>query len=63
MAAPHVTGAAALVWSARPSLTAAQVRSLLERSARDLGPPGHDPRFGYGLVQVKAALDELARSP
>lgn len=63
MAAPHVTGVAALVWSARPSLTAAQVRSLLERTALDLGSPGQDPRFGHGLVQARAALDALARSP
>lgn len=63
MATPHVTGVAALVWSAQPSLTAAQVRSLLERTALDLGPAGHDPRFGYGLVQARAALDALVRSP
>ena len=63
MAAPHVTGAAALVWSARPSLTATQVRSLLEDSARDLGEPGPDARHGHGLVQVQAALEALQRMP
>ncbi|HYO54750.1 S8 family serine peptidase [Archangium sp.] len=63
MAAPHVTGVAALVWSARPTLTATEVRSLLERTAKDLGEPGHDPRYGYGLVQAKAALDALQQVP
>lgn len=63
MATPHVTGVAALVWSARPSLTATEVRTLLESTAKDLGEPGHDIRYGYGLVQAKAALDALPPSP
>jgi subtilisin family serine protease len=65
MATPHVSGVAALVWSARPKLTNAQVRSLLERTAKRLADPG-DPAtneekdlvFGWGLVQAKAAVDK-----
>jgi subtilisin family serine protease len=63
MATPHVSGVAALVWSARPSLTASQVRQILQESARDLGATGRDPIFGYGLVQAKAAIDRLATFP
>ena len=63
MAAPHVSGVAALVWSARPTLKASEVRELLERSAKDLGAKGHDPRYGHGLVQAKAALDALQQRP
>ncbi|HEX5751385.1 MAG TPA: hypothetical protein VFZ09_34495 [Archangium sp.] len=37
------------------------MRDLLERSAKDLGPPGHDAAFGFGLVQVRAALELMAR--
>jgi subtilisin family serine protease len=59
MAAPHVSAVAALVWSARPTLKASEVRELLERTAKDLGDSGHDPRYGHGLVQAKAALDAL----
>ncbi|SEM20776.1 PA domain-containing protein [Stigmatella aurantiaca] len=62
MATPHVTGVAALVWSARPSLTALQVRELLEKSAKNLGPDGKDNTFGYGLVQAKAALELLEKT-
>jgi subtilisin family serine protease len=63
MATPHVTGVAALVWSANPSLTASEVRQLLESTAKDLGESGKDPRYGYGLVQAKAALDALRQRP
>jgi subtilisin family serine protease len=63
MAAPHVTGVAALVWSKQPSLQAAEVRRLLESTAKDLGEPGRDPRYGHGLVQAKAALDMLQTIP
>jgi subtilisin family serine protease len=61
MATPHASGVAALLWSARPSLTHEQVRDLLERSAQDLGPQGRDPVFGFGLVQARAALELMAR--
>ncbi|MGZ3459388.1 MAG: S8 family serine peptidase, partial [Archangium sp.] len=63
MAAPHVSAVAALVWSARPSLKASEVRTLLERTAKDLGEPGRDAKYGYGLVQAKAALDLLQQTP
>ncbi|WP_224247581.1 S8 family serine peptidase [Hyalangium gracile] len=56
MATPHVSGVAALVWSARPSLTATQVRELIEDSAKDLGPTGRDKVFGHGLVQAEDAM-------
>jgi subtilisin family serine protease len=54
-AAPHVAGAAALVLSVRPSLDGAGLLALLEDTAADLGDPGLDPRFGWGLVDVDAA--------
>lgn len=56
MATPHVAGVAALVWSARPLLTAQQVRDLLQDSAKDLGTEKKDNTYGYGLVQAKDAL-------
>jgi subtilisin family serine protease len=63
MATPHVSGVAALVWSARPSLTAAQVRAILEETAEDLGATGRDTTYGFGLVRAKAALDKLQTLP
>ncbi|MCC6069632.1 S8 family serine peptidase [Massilia sp. GCM10020059] len=59
MATPHVSAVAALVWSYFPSCTAAQLRSSLGKSAQDLGSAGRDERYGYGLVQAKAAYDRI----
>jgi len=56
-AAPFVSGAAALLLSARPELTAAEVRRMLLQSARDVGTPGVDPRSGYGVLDLRAAMD------
>ncbi len=55
-AAPHVSGAAALVWQMFPFFTADQVRQTLLGTARDIGPPGVDDRFGYGLLDVGKAV-------
>ncbi|MCP3142926.1 S8 family serine peptidase [Pyxidicoccus xibeiensis] len=67
MATPHAAGVAALVWSARRDLTAAQVRQALEKSAKDLGPALKDAKYGHGLVQaadaIKYANDTWPRPP
>lgn len=59
MATPHVSAVAALVWSNFPSCTNAQLRNVLDTTAVDLGAAGRDVYFGYGLVQAKAALDQI----
>ncbi len=56
MAAPHVSGLAALVATVNPSLNAAGLRSVIESSAVDLGAPGLDPVFGYGRIDVARAV-------
>jgi subtilisin family serine protease len=53
-AAPEVAGAAALVWAADPSLTAAQVAAILERTASGHGT--WNPELGYGVIDVAAAV-------
>lgn len=60
MATPHVSGVAALVWSYYPSCTAVQMRDSLDKSAMDLGAPGRDVNYGFGLVQAKAAYDRIS---
>ena len=60
MATPHVAGVAALIWSRHLGCSNAEIRTALGASALDLGEPGRDSVFGYGLVQAKAADDLLA---
>jgi hypothetical protein len=56
MAAPHVTGAAALVLAANPGLTRSELRARLLDHAADLGAEGEDDEFGAGLVDADAAV-------
>jgi subtilisin family serine protease len=57
MATPHVAGAIALLLAQRPELGYEEVRAILRASAEDLGDPGHDRRFGAGLLRPDVALD------
>ena len=59
MATPHVSGVAAIVWSADPNATNADVRDALTSTAQDLGAAGRDTSYGYGLVQALAATEAL----
>jgi len=52
MAVPHVTAAAALIWSSKGSWDNQHVRVALRQYALDLGPPGRDDYYGYGLVNA-----------
>ena len=54
--APSVVGAAALIWSANPNWSAAQVRERLISSALDLGPTGYDEKFGHGRISAFQAF-------
>jgi subtilisin family serine protease len=56
MAAPHASGVAALAVSRHGSMSPAQLRSILQRSADDLGQPGNDPFYGAGRVNGANAV-------
>lgn len=59
MSAPHVSGAAAVLFSSDPGLTGSQVREALTATAIDLGRPGVDDAYGYGLIDLYAAWQYL----
>jgi subtilisin family serine protease len=58
-AAPVVTAAAALALSVDPSLTPAEFMALLADTAEDLGTPGRDNAYGYGLLRVDRLLQAM----
>lgn len=62
MAAPMVAGVAAMVLGEAPNLTAAQVRTILQTTADDLGDVGQDPIFGHGRVNALAAVQAAHRA-
>lgn len=57
MAAPIVTGVAALIWSNEPKLSKVAVEYRLYDSAVDLGTKGKDIYYGNGRVNAKKALE------
>jgi VCBS repeat-containing protein len=63
IAAPHVSGVAALLAGAFPSASADAIDLAVKQSATDLGAAGPDDVFGYGWVDAKAAYDVLVVPP
>lgn len=61
MATPHVTAAAALMLSVNPSLSPADVTSMLKTTANKTGIPGYTlNEYGAGLLDVSAVLTTVA---
>jgi subtilisin family serine protease len=61
MATPYAAAEAALLMAENPNLTNDRVEQIMESTASDLGSPGRDDFFGYGLVNPRSAA--LAASP
>ena len=55
MAAPHVSGFAALLMQQGITSPAA-VEAAMEQFSTDLGPAGRDDQYGYGLINPRASL-------
>jgi len=60
-AAPFVAGVAALV--ASTSLDSQAAADTIAAGARDAGPPGEDPQYGYGIVNARATVALLKSGP
>ncbi len=56
MATPHVAGVMALLLSANPELTVAEMDQILEETSIDLGATGKDNNFGAGRIDAYAAV-------
>jgi hypothetical protein len=62
-AAPHAASIAALLLSAKPSLTPAQIRTALTSTAIDIDAAGYDNVSGFGIVMPVPALQSLGITP
>ncbi|MFH0870068.1 MAG: S8 family peptidase [archaeon] len=63
LAAPHVAGVAAIIWSYNQSLSNEEVRAKLRNDALDLGATGKDDYYGYGLVLVNLSAENYNYTP
>ena len=56
MACPHAAGVAALMLAVDPTLTPAEIETILKDTATDLGTPGRDDLYGAGLIHAERAV-------
>jgi subtilisin family serine protease len=63
MATPHVSGVAALVFAANPSLTNKDVQNILDSTAIDIGAASRDTWYGYGLINPVDAIAKATNTP
>jgi subtilisin family serine protease len=56
MAAPHVAGVVALMYEACPHLHVDDVKQILYGTALDLGTPGKNNQYGWGMVDALEAV-------
>jgi thermitase len=56
MASPHVAALAALIRSVNPELKNTEVMDIIRKNVIDLGDTGRDKYYGYGQIDVYAAL-------
>ena len=59
MAAPAVSGLAALLKSQEPNLTTKQIKERIEKGADDLGSSGFDNYYGHGRINVYNTIKNL----
>ena len=63
LSAAFVSGVAALMIARNPGISAADVRSTLTSTARDLGPKGRDDQFGAGQADAFNAVSAISAAP
>lgn len=60
MAAPHVSGLSALIWSINPEMAPLSLRNILSGTADDLGTVGWDAEYGWGRINAERAARAVA---
>ncbi|QOR66382.1 S8 family peptidase [Cytobacillus suaedae] len=52
MSTAYATGVLALIMETNPDASASKLRTILQETSKDIGPPGKDSLYGYGIVQI-----------
>jgi len=60
MAAPHASGAVAILRQKNPAATVDEIKEALLVSAYDLGDAGKDNDYGWGMIDMVAALNYIS---
>ncbi|MCJ7577582.1 MAG: S8 family serine peptidase [candidate division Zixibacteria bacterium] len=63
MAGPHVAGVVALIRQANPDLDVDSIKQILINTAVDLGVPGEDNNYGWGIIDAYAAVLQIMVIP
>ncbi|WP_239061277.1 S8 family serine peptidase, partial [Serratia marcescens] len=57
MATPHVTGAVAVLLQRFPYMSSAQIADVLKTTATNMGAPGIDALYGWGMINLGKAIN------
>lgn len=57
MACPHVAGAIALLRQVNPNASVDTIKWALMQTAHDLGQNGEDNSYGWGIINIRAAME------
>jgi subtilisin family serine protease len=60
MSTAHASGLAQLIWSAAPTLSAADVAQIITSTAHDVAAPDWDAFTGWGRIDAYAALRQVS---
>ena len=60
MASPHVNGVCALMRQACPTISVTQMKQIMYQTAHDLGDPGEDNAYGWGMIDALQCVQAAA---
>ena len=63
MAAPHINGVVALMRQAKPNISVEAIKEIIYQTAYDLGAPGEDNDYGWGMVDAYEAVLYTSQPP
>jgi len=63
MAAPHVNGVVALMREYNPNISVNSIKEIIYQTAYDLGDPGEDNDYGWGMIDAYEAILLIGQSP